>query len=178
MDAPKHPILSMTEEEFSAWLAEEEPDPPPPSAYPLNSNQGRCGFLEAYIWRGEVALFESVSHIWHSLNEPKNARCIGIGLAAGTGGSGKWALARFLRRALRESLDYDGTQPWSRDYSTLDEFHAASMDYFAADYAHYERAVQKYADILAGQPERHAPHRFNVLIGPWAMLRDARPADQ
>ena len=31
-------------------------EPPAPSAYPLGSNAGRCGFLEAYIWRGEDAL--------------------------------------------------------------------------------------------------------------------------
>ena len=42
-------------------------EPPAPSAYPLGTNDGRCGFLEAYIWRGEDALWESVNHIWHQL---------------------------------------------------------------------------------------------------------------
>ena len=62
-------------------------EPPAPSAYPLGTNDGRCGFLEAYIWRGEDALWESVNHIWHQLAEPKALRCTMIGLAAGKGGS-------------------------------------------------------------------------------------------
>ena len=34
----------------------EDYEPPAPSAYHLGSNEGRCGFLEAYIWRGEEEL--------------------------------------------------------------------------------------------------------------------------
>ena len=103
--------------------------------------------------------------IWHSLNEPKNLRCISIGIAAGTGGSGKVALAKFLRRALRESLDYDGT--WDQPFGSIDEFHKAAMSYFDSDFAHYERTIQKYADILNGEPGRHYVHTAKLIIGPW-----------
>lgn len=171
---PEKSTTEMSLEEFNAWLAELDQDPPPPSAYPLCSNEGRCGFLEAYIWRGEVALFEAVNHIWNSLNEPKNLRCIYIGMAAGTGGSGKWALAKFLRRALRAALDYEGTQPWGPDYATIEEFHEASMRYFDADHAHYLNMVQKYADILHGEPGRHASPPDNIVAGPWPALPHER----
>src|SRR4051812_6946606 len=62
--------LSLPLEEFRAWLDSLDEDPPPPSAYPLSTDEGRRGFLEAYIWRGEAALFESVNHIWKLLNAP------------------------------------------------------------------------------------------------------------
>jgi hypothetical protein len=137
----------------------------------LCSNDGRCGFLESYIWRGEPALFEAVSHIWDSLNEPKTERCILIGFASGTGGSGKWALAKFLRRALREALDDGLTPPWVRhSYPDLDAFHAAAMGYFDASFRHYERTIQKYGDILNGEPGRHAPVPMNLIQGPWPRL--------
>lgn len=165
-DALKLPI-----DEFKLWItAQDDPDPPTPSAYPLHSNEGRCGFLESYIWFGEEKLFEAVSHIWDLLNEPKNVRCIYIGTHAGTGGSGKWALAKLLRRALREALDDGLAQPDWLPGQTLHDFHAASMAYFAASYAHYERTVQKYADILGGEPGRHDLHSAHVIKGPWRAL--------
>lgn len=169
IEAQKDPN-DMTPEEYDAWLAEPVPDPPPPSAWPLHCNDGRVGFLESFMWRGEVALFESVSHIWALLNEPKNARCIGIGLAAGTGGSGKWALAKMLRKALRESLDSGITPPWGQKFGSIDLLHEAAMNYFNADYAHYEKTVQKYADILNGEPGRHVSPAGTVIVGPWRAL--------
>jgi hypothetical protein len=144
---------------------DEDFDPPPPSAYPLCTNEGRCGFLEAYIWRGEAALWESVNHIWNQLLEPKAQRCTMVGAAAGTGGTGKKALIPFLRRALRESLDDGLIQPGS-EYSDIHEFHAASMDYFAASHAHYEKTVQKYSNLMNGGPEDAVP-ATEVIYGPW-----------
>jgi hypothetical protein len=163
-------IMDMTDEEFEAWLAIEDPDPPPPSEWPLDTYEGRYGFLESYMWRGEIALFESVTHIWNLLNEPKDARCIGIGLAAGTGGTGKWALAKFLRHALHDALHNDIRPPWGQKFGSLDETHNAAMSYFEADYAHYERAVQKYADILGGESGRHASLESQLIQGPWRAL--------
>lgn len=160
-------VSALSAEEFAASLAEDDDDPPAPSAYPLHTNEGRCGFLEAYIWRGEVALFEAVSHIWSLLNEPKNLRCILIGYAARTGGSGKWALAMFLRRALRHSLDYEGEPPWGQ-YDDVDELHLAAKAYFAASYSHYELMIQKYADILGGEPGARRPSTSKILPGPWS----------
>src|SRR5690348_8225051 len=92
-------ILSMSLEELQDWL-DDEPQPIPFKNFPLCTNEGRKAFLEEYVFWGNDRLFEAVAHIWDSLNEPKDARCIGIGLASGTGGTGKSALAKFLKRAL------------------------------------------------------------------------------
>jgi len=86
-------LASLGSLDAAASVAEdddEEFEPPPPSAYPLCTNEGRRGFLEAYIWRGEAALWESVNHIWNQLCPPKAYRCTLMGVAAGTGGSGNW----------------------------------------------------------------------------------------
>lgn len=170
MDADKE-YVPLTEEEIEELFA--EPDVPPPSAYHLGSNEGRCGFLEAYFWRGEEALFESVNHAWNSLAEPRKLKTIYIGMWAGTGGSGKWAIAKTLRQALSEYLDYDRRPPWGQDFPDIHELHAAAMDYFAGDFAHYQRTIQKYADILGGEPGRHAPMQSHVIEGPWRALTDA-----
>jgi len=162
-------VRTLPFETFELWVEvhknDPEPGPPNPSEWPLGTNEGRCGFLESYIWFGEEKLFEAVNHIWNSMREPRKLLSIYIGMYAGTGGSGKWALAKFLRRALRETLDYEGPTPWERTYSTIDDFHCAAMDYFAADRAHYERSIQKYADILNGEPGRHAEHSAQVVKG-------------
>jgi len=166
---PAKSVVEMTPEEFDAWLAEPDREPPPPSAWPLHCNEGRRGFLESFMWRGEAALFESVNHAWNSLGEPRGPKCIYIGMWAGTGGSGKWAIAKMLRRALREALDYEGVQPDWEPGQTLEEFHQASMSYFEADHLHYERAIQKYADILNGEPGRHSLAKAKLLFGPWGL---------
>lgn len=144
---------------------DEDFDPPPPSAYPLCTNKGRCGFLEAYIWRGEEAMFEAVNHIWNQLLPPKAARCTLIAHAAGTGGTGKKALINFLRKALRESLDDGLVQP-SSGYDSIDTFHAASMDYFANSYAHYEQTIAKYANLMNGDAP-DVTDDAEVIQGPW-----------
>jgi hypothetical protein len=136
----------------TAAVEEDDDDfePPPPSAYPLCTNEGRCGFLEAYIWRGEEALFEAVNHLWNELHPPKAYRCTLIGLAAGTGGTGKKALIPFLRKALRDALHDDLPQPWGEQYPDIDAFHEAAMAYFAASHSHYETMIQKYANLMNG----------------------------
>ena len=145
---------------------DDEFEPPPPSAYPLCTNEGRCGFLEAYIWRGEEALFEAVNHIWNQLRPPKAYRCTLIGVAAGTGGTGKKALTAFLRRALRAALDDDLPQPWGKQYADIDAFHEAAMGYFAASHSHYETMIQKYANLLNGDVP-NATDDAEVIQGPW-----------
>jgi len=145
--------------------SDDDYEPPMPSAYPLCTNEGRCGFLEAYIWRGEEVLWESVNHMWNELCEPKALRCTAIGLAAGTGGSGKKALIPFLRRALDEAINHDLTQPTIDDYPDIHAFHEASMAFFAADYALYQKAIQKFADLMNGGPD-NAPVGI-VIEGRW-----------
>ena len=115
-------IMDMTEEEFQAWLAIEDPRihrrPQHGRSIPMKAamafSNPTCGGVK-------LALFESVTHIWKLLNEPKDARCIGIGLAAGTGGTGKWALAKFLRHALHDALHNDIRPPWGQKFGSLDE---------------------------------------------------------
>ena len=139
--------------DVSAPEDDEEFEPPPPNAYPLCTKEGRCGFLEAYIWRGEEALFEAVNHIWNELRQPRALRCTLMGQAAGTGGTGKKALIPFLRRALREALDNNIPQPWDNQYPDMDVFHEAAMVFFQADNEHYEKTIQKYADLMNGGPD-------------------------
>ena len=159
--------VCLTPDGFAAWLqAQDEPDPPPPSAYSLGCDGGRRGFLEAYIWRGEAALFEAINHMWKSLNEPKGAHCALIGYMAGTGGTGKCALIRFLRKALREALD-DGLMQPTSGFADIHEFHAASMEYFRASYSHYQKTVAKYARIMNGEQPDVAPEP-KVIKGRWA----------
>jgi hypothetical protein len=160
-----------------AWLewVMWEPEVATPSAWPLGSNEGRCGFLEAFIWYGEEKLFEAVNHAWNSLSEPKAIKCVYIGMYAGTGGSGKWALAKMLRQALREWLDYDGHPPWEQPVTDIDQYHRAAMDFWAAEEVYHQRVIQNYADILNGEPGRHSPVRSQVIQGPWAALTDNRP---
>ena len=67
--------------------------------------------------------------------------------------NGRWPSSS--RRALRESRDYEAPKPWDQQHADIHAFHEAAMDYFAADFAHYEKAVQKYADLLVGEPGRH-----------------------
>jgi len=143
----------------------EDYEPPAPSAYHLGNNESRCGFLEAYIWRGEDALWESVNHIWNQMLPPKAERCTAIGLAAGTGGTGRKALIPFLRRALRESLDHDIPKPWGLKYPDLETFHETAMAYFAASHNHYEKTIQKYANLMnCGEPPQQTAQ---ILQGPW-----------
>ncbi len=155
----------------TSWLDDDDDfDPPTPSKYPLHTNEGRCGFLESYIWFGEVALFEAVSHLWALMAEPKDLRCIGIGIYAGTGGSGKWALAKFLRRALRESLDYEAPKPWDQQHADIQRSTRPRWTISPQTSPTTKRAIQKYADLLVGEPGRHSIHSAQVIPGPWVAL--------
>ena len=159
---------------FDEWLNYEPPPVPFPSEYHLGTNEGRCGFVAAYFWRGEEVLFEAVNHAWNSLSEPRAMKCIYIGMFAGTGGSGKWALAKMLRHGLKEALSYDGRPPWGKPITDVHEFHAAATDYLTAYWGQYDATIQVYADILNGEPGRHAPTRSQVIQVPWPALIDLR----
>jgi hypothetical protein len=163
-------------DDLVAWLrAEPEPMPVPFKQFPLCTNEGRLAFLDEYIFWGEERMFEAVSHLWDSLCEPKDVRCIGIGLAAGTGGIGKVALAKFLTGALRAALDYEVPQPDWEDGQTIDEFHHATTAFFADSQHHFETQVQLYADLLVAIPGQQQyeplPPRFKLLQGPWPPAR-------
>ena len=160
-------------EQYLEWC-NYEPEVATPSAWPLGSNEGRCGFVEAFCWFGEEVLFEAVNHAWNSLSEPRAMKCIYIGMYAGTGGSGKWALAQMLRQALREYLDYEGSPPWGQPDLDIHQFHAAAMEFWAVQRTYHQRVCQKYADILNGEPGRHQVQMDGeVIVGPWRALTNS-----
>ena len=165
MKADSLDLLSMSIEELQAWASDERPIPF--KLFPLHTNEGRYAFLEEYIYWGNERLFEAVSHIWGLLNDPREARCSAIGLAAGTGGTGKWALAKFLKKALRSALESPTRMP-SPEGKDLYSYHSAAMAFFEADRRHYQKAVQYFADILGGQDNsRTSPPDAKLLFGPW-----------
>lgn len=120
---------SMSTEEIVDWFLI-EPDPIPLASFPLQTNEGREEFLREYIRRGAPALFEAVSHIWAQLNEPREARCTGMGMAAGTGGIGKIALANLLSAALDRVVRINAILPKAADFESLDDWHRAVIQSF------------------------------------------------
>ena len=113
---------------------------------------GQCeAFLYEFCKAGEPVLLEAVSHIWSSLEEPREARCIAMGMAAGTGGKGKLALVHLLRACLKEVITWGVPMPRSEDSSTLGRLHQATMDAFEAEAAREDQVYKRYAAILSGR---------------------------
>lgn len=164
----------MSAEEFVNWLLS-EPDPVPLSSFPLQFDQWRKEFLREFLRRGEPGRFEAVSHIWSTLNEPREARCTAMGIAAGTGGKGKTALMNLLAALLKDVMSTDAIVPKAADYSSLDEWHEAVIAYFRDGEARTNAALEKYSHILNGgaEPMRKSPAQ--VIHGPW---RDAKQRGQ
>lgn len=132
-------------------LADDEVEQPPLSSYPLQSQAGREAFLEAFAYVGEPALFAAVAHIWDSLAEPKNARCIQIGLQAGTGGKGRAALRKFLMKFLEDVLGPPiSPLPKGVDFEDLDQWNEAVHAIWADMRAAEEQTATRYAWILNG----------------------------
>ncbi len=86
-------FAAMTMEEMDEWIVAEDAKTPFTS-FDLGTDKGRQGLLRKYYMIGDTSLFEAVSHVWASLNEPKATYCTLIGMAAGTGGKGKRGLER------------------------------------------------------------------------------------
>lgn len=157
-------LEAMSAEEFVNSLLS-DPDPVPLSSFPLQFDEWRKVFLHEYLRRGEPARFEAVSHIWSSLNEPREARCTAMGIAARTGGKGKTALINLLAALLDEAMRINATLPRAADYPSLDEWHEAVIASFADQEATTSAALNKYADILNGGAERNPPAQ--LIHGPW-----------
>lgn len=156
----------MSPEEFINWILS-EPDPVPLSSFPLQSDKCRKEFLREYLRRGEPARFEAVSHIWASLNEPREARCTAMGIAARTGGKGKSALMNLLAALLEEVMSINAILPRAADYPSLDEWHEAVIASFDDEEIQTNAALQKYADILNGGAEPKSSPPAEVIHGPW-----------
>lgn len=136
-----------------AILAEELlEDTTPLSEFSLQSREGREAFLERLVAIGEPGVFMAVAHVWASLDIPKTARCIEMGLAAGTGGVGRSALRKVLTAFVREWLGSEMTPlPKRAAYETLDMWHQAVMQTWQSEHAREQWVLQKYAAILNGE---------------------------
>ncbi len=138
---------------MAAIADDDEVEQIPLASYPLQTQAGREAFLEAFAYVGEPAVFPAVEHIWNTLARPKTARCIQIGLQAGTGGKGKAALRKFLLKFLADYLG-DSLPPLPKiaDFADLDEWNNAVHEVWAGSRRAEERVASYYARILNGDP--------------------------
>ena len=123
----------------------------PLKSFVLHDDGQREAFLCEFCKAGEPALFEAVNHIWSSLEEPREARCIAMGMAAGTGGKGKLALVHVLRACLKEVVTWGATPPDAEDYASLGEWHEATMNSFDDEWTRENEVYKRYAAILGGE---------------------------
>lgn len=158
---------SMSAEEFVNLLLS-EPDPVPLSSFPLQFDKWRKEFLREYLRRGDTARFEAISHIWATLNEPREARCTAMGIAARTGGKGKTALMNLLAALLDEIRKINGIPPKAADYPSLERWHEAVIASFDDQDVQTNTVLQKYADILNGGAEPVPISPAQLTHGPWS----------
>lgn len=140
-------IASMTAEEMDEWIAAEDAKIPFAS-FDLGTDEGRQELLRKYYMIGNSSLFEAVSHVWSSLNEPRALYCTRIGVAAGTGGKGKRGLVLALQKFLQEALESINWVPSRSDFATVEEWHEASMRTFEDDEEHLEALLVRFSAIL------------------------------
>ena len=171
-------FAAMTAEEMDEWIAAEEAKTPFTS-FDLGTDEGRQGLLRKYYMIGDTSLFEAVSHIWASLNEPKAVYCTLIGMAAGTGGKGKRGLVAALHKFLAEALDSINWIPSPKDYPSLAEWHEASMNSFTKDEEDLCVLLRRYSNVLNGGVEAQGQSPFSpvVIQGPWAAQKEWGRAD-
>lgn len=150
----------------TAWYAW-EPDPVPMTSFVLADEGHRREFLYQYCWQGQPVLFAAVAHIWDLLAEPREARCIRIGLACGTGGKGKKALALMLNKMLAECIEGPGL-PDPDEFDSLEAWHRASMQHFANEAQRERDLCAYYSAILNGGSGAMEPEpTATVITGPW-----------
>ena len=152
-------FVTMTMEEMDAWIIAEDAKTPFTS-FDLGTDEGRQGLLRKYYMIGDTSLFEAVSHIWASLNEPKAAYCTLIGMAAGTGGQGKRGLVRALHKFLAQALDNINWIPSRSEYPSLDEWHQASMRTFTTEEEGLCVLLSRYSTVLNGGVDAQPPGAF------------------
>jgi hypothetical protein len=157
-------------DDMDEWIAAEEAKTSFAS-FDLGTGHGRQELLSKYYRIGETSLFEAVSHIWASLNEPKAAHCTVIGLAAGTGGEGKAGLVMALHKFLDEALDIDNPIPPRDDFETLEQWHLASMRTYEQDEQALRVLLEHYSAVLDGRSPTITPEaRAEVVVeGPWLL---------
>lgn len=161
-------FVAMTMEEMDAWIAAEDAKTPFTS-FDLGTDDGRQALLRKYYMIGDTSLFEAVSHIWASLNEPKAVYGTLIGLAAGAGGKGKRGLVSALHKFLGEALDNINWIPPRKDYASLDDWHAASMCTYTTEEEGLCLLLAHYSTVLNGgvTGQERDPDSPVVIQGPW-----------
>jgi hypothetical protein len=166
-DAPD--FAAMTMEEMDEWIDSEEAKTPFKS-FDLSTDEGRQALLRKYYRIGNTSLFEAVSHVWASLNEPKAAHCTLMGLIAGTGGKGKRGLVLALQKFLAEALDSVIPIPDRAAHSSLDEWHQASLLTYDQEEDALCELLCQYSKILDGGVPASASLPSDALIihGPWS----------
>ena len=161
-------FAAMTMEEMDAWIEAEEAKTPFKS-FDLGTEEGRQALLRKYYRIGDTCLFEAVSQIWASLNEPKAGYCTLIGMAAGTGGKGKRGLVNALQKFLAEALNNIIWIPSRSDYASLDDWHQASMHTFTTEEEGLCVLLTRYSTVLNGgvDVKPSGPSSAVVIQGPW-----------
>lgn len=162
-------FVSMTMEEMEEWIDAEEAKTPFTS-FDLGTDAGRQGLLRKYYMIGDTSLFEAVSHIWASLNEPKAAYCSGIAVAAGCGGTGKAGLVAALHQFLGEALAIVNAIPSPKSYASLDEWHQAAIQTYKQDEEDLCVLLSRYSAVLNGGVKASPVDAAVgvVILGPWA----------
>ncbi len=160
------PEADLTPDEVEAWI---EANSPPLNSFPLDTHEGRLGFLREQFMRGYPALFEGVSHVWKLLESPKEARCFGIGLAAGTGGKGKAALMKFLSKVIDEGLATFTPIPPIDNYPSVHEWNETVKEDYRNDEIKLTVVLERYAYLLVAHPFGPKPSvkMGQVIHGPW-----------
>jgi hypothetical protein len=161
-------FVAMTGDEMDEWVAAEEAKTPFTS-FDLGTDAGRQGLLRKYFMIGDTSLFEAVSHVWASLNEPRAARCTAIGLAAGTGGKGKRGVVLALHKFLAEALETINWIPPINEYPSLEAWHEACKRTYTDEEADLCVVLERYSTLLnCGEVDPVAAIQEAVVLqGPW-----------
>lgn len=157
----------MDPDELDAWILANSPAL---SSFSLNTHDGRRGFLHELFMRGYPALFEGVSHMWKLMEPPKQERCFGLGLAAGTGGTGKTALLNFLTRLIDEGLASSTPLPECDDFSSMSDWNDAVTESWRDDERRLSLVIERYAQLMVADPCKPVPPSKlgKVIKGPWS----------
>jgi hypothetical protein len=156
-------LYAMTHDELMAWFME-EPAPTPLHLFPLHTDEGRRAFLQEFYDVGRSAIFEAVSHVWASLEEPKEIWCTLMGSASGMGGLGKKALVKLLTKFLDEALAINNPIPPRSDYESLEAWNNAASATWQVDEQELSSLLTKYAQLLNGmKPSSYGSEASTVL---------------
>lgn len=162
-------LVRMDPDELDAWILAHSPAL---NSFPLHTDEGRRGFLHELCMRGYSALFEGVAHVWALMESPKADRCFGLGLAAGTGGTSKIAVLKFLTKMIDDGLATFRRIPSIHDFDTIHEWNDAVNGYAREDAASLAAVIEYYADLMVAHPFAPKPSlRFGKVIqGPWSTM--------